>query len=166
MHRLPALALVLLAVAASAPAGSAQTVQMGPAVRTADVVTWRVRADRATPGASARLVLDAQIAPGWRLYAMGSPVGIPLTLTLDPLPAGLAAGRVAQSETRERFDPAFDADYTYFAGTARVVQQVRVAPSAAAGSHSVTGTVRYAVCDDRVCLPPTRTAFRVAVVVE
>ncbi len=165
MHRPLAFALVLLAAAASAPAASAQPLS-APSVRTADVVTWRVRADRATRGTSARLVLDAQIAPGWRLYALDSPVGIPLTLTLDPLPAGLAAGRVAQSETRKRYDPAFDADYTYFAGAARVVQQVGVAPGAAPGSHQVTGAVRYAVCDDRVCLPPTRTAFRVAVVVE
>lgn len=168
MHRLLVLVLALLAASASAPEASAQfsAAPSGPTVRTADVVTWRVRTDRAAPGASARLVFDAQIAPGWRLYAMGSPVGIPLTLALDPLPRGLAAGRVAQSETRKRFDPAFDADYTYFAEAARIVQQVRVAPGAAAGSHQVTGAVRYAVCDDRVCLPPTRTAFRVALVVE
>ena len=135
-------------------------------MRTADVVTWRVRADRAAPGASARLVLDAQIAPGWRLYAMGSPVGIPLTLTLDPLPPGVTRGRVAQSETRRAFDPAFDADYTYFAETARVVQRVRVAAGAARGTREVTGSVRYAVCDDRVCLPPTQTSFRVPLTVE
>ena len=122
-------------------------------MRTADVVTWRVRADRAAPGASARLVLDAEIAPGWRLYAMGSPVGIPITLTLDPLPAGVTPSRLAQSTPREGYDPAFDSDYTYFAESARVVQRVRVASGVARGAREVTGSVRYAVCNDRVCLP-------------
>ena len=153
--RLLTLLLALLAGSASAQV-----------VRTADVVTWRVRADRVGPGESARVVLDAQIAPGWRLYALGSPVGIPLTVSLDPLPAGVSAGRLAQSTPREGYDPAFESDYPYFAGAARVVQRVAVAPGAAPGAREVTGAVRYAVCDDRVCLPPARTAFRVSVVVE
>ena len=150
--------LVCLVALVALPAAAQQ-------VRAADVVTWRVRADRAAPGASARLVLDAQIADGWRLYAMGSPVGIPLTLTLDPLPEGLAAGRSGQSATRTGYDPGFESDYPYFAGTARVVQQVRVAAGARAGAREVSGSVRYAVCNDEVCLPPTQTAFRVPLVV-
>lgn len=135
-------------------------------VRTADVITWTVRADRVAPGATARVVFDAEIAPGWRLYALGSPVGVPLSVTLGTLPAGVAAGPLAQSPPRRGFDEAFGSDYTYFAGAARVVQRVRVAAGAATGSREITGSVRYAVCDDRVCLPPTRTAFRVALVVE
>ena len=151
--------LVCLVALLTLPAAAQQ-------VRASDLVTWRVRADRAAPGASARLVLDARVADGWRLYAMGSPVGIPLTLTLDPLPAGVTGVGVSQSAPRTGYDPAFESDYPYFAGAARVVQRVRVAAGAPAGTRQVTGAVRYAVCNDEVCLPPVRTAFRVPLVVE
>ncbi|WP_420454879.1 protein-disulfide reductase DsbD domain-containing protein [Rubrivirga sp.] len=136
------------------------------AQQTSDVVSWRVRADRAEAGGHARVVFDATIAPGWRLYAIGSPVGIPLAVTLDPLPAHVRADRLGQSAPREGFDPAFERAYPYFAETGRVVQRLAVGRGAARGTHEVTGSVRYAVCDDRICLPPTETAFRVPLVVE
>jgi len=146
-------ALAALPVAAQAP-------------RTADLVDWRVRAERAAPGATARLVLDATIAPGWRMYAIGSPVGIPLVLTVGDLPAGVTAGPVGQSETREAHDPVFEQDYPYFAESGRVVQALRVGAGARSGSYEVAGSVRFAICDDRICLPPTTQAFRVPLVVE
>ena len=135
-------------------------------VTTADVVSWRARAERAAPGAEARVVLDAEVAPGWRLYALGSPVGIPLTVALDALPPGVTAGRLAQTEPERAYDPVFEQHYPYFAETGRVVQRVRVGTTVAPGRYEVSGTLRYAVCDDRVCLPPTETAFRVPLVVE
>ncbi|MGB3541899.1 MAG: hypothetical protein WBA11_03130, partial [Rubrivirga sp.] len=81
-------------------------------------------------------------------------------------PAGLEAGPLRQSEPREGYDPAFESDYPYFAESARIVQSVRVGRRAPLGTHQVSGTIRYAVCDDSVCLPSARTAFRVPIVVE
>ena len=136
------------------------------AQRTSDIVSWRVRADRAQAGGEARVVLDATIRPGWRLYALGSPVGIPLTVTLDPLPPRVRAARLVQTTPVEGYDQAFERAYPYFAETGRVVQVLAVGEDAEAGSREVSGAVRYAVCDDRICLPPTETAFRVPLVVE
>ncbi len=159
-RRTASLALVLLTLAALAPSAAAQ----GP--RASDLVTWRVRADRAAPGAAARLVFDAEVAEGWRMYALGSPVGIPLTVALDALPAGVTAGGLRQSGTHEGFDEAFDSAYRYFAGPGRLVQTLRVGAAVPRTTHEVTGAVRYAVCDDTICLPPVRTAFRVSLVVD
>ncbi len=153
MTRLAALLAVLVALPASAQ-------------RTSDVVSWRVRADRAEAGGQARVVFDATIQPGWRLYALGSPVGIPLAVTLGTLPPGVRAGSLAQSETRQAFDEAFGERYPYFAEAGRVVQRLAVGRAAPVGTHEVTGSVRYAVCDDRICLPPVQTAFRVPLVIE
>ncbi len=138
----------------------------GTAQQTSDIVSWRVRADRVEAGGQARIVFDATVEPGWRLYAVGSPVGIPLAVTLGPLPSHVRAGRVGQSPPREGVDPAFGQTYPYFAETGRVVQRLSVGRRAATGAHEVTGSVRYAVCDDRICLPPAETAFRVPLVVE
>ena len=133
--------------------------------RTSDKVTWRVRAETATPGGEARIVLDAAIEEGWRLYAIDSPVGRPLVLTLDALPAGLAAGALRQSETRTAFDEGFQQDYPYFARAARLAQTIRVGENVAPGRHLVGGALAFAVCDDSICLPPARIPFRVPIVV-
>lgn len=152
------LALALLALAA--PASSAQS------VRSEDVVTWRVRAERAAPGAVARVVLDASIAPGWRLYAADSPVGRPVAVDLDRLPPGLDALALRQGPPQTAYDPGFESEYTYYEGSARFVQPLRVGAGVPRGEREVAGAVRYAVCDDSVCLAPARLAFRVPLVVE
>lgn len=153
------LAFAALAALSAVPA-------LAQGVRSADVVTWTARAERSERGGTARVVLDAVVAPGWRMYALASPVGIPLAVTLEDLPAGVEAGSLRQSEPSEAYDPAFERDYPYFSGTARIVQSVRVGRRTARGSHEVRGNVRYAVCDDSVCLPSGRTAFRVPLIVE
>ncbi|WP_412063514.1 protein-disulfide reductase DsbD domain-containing protein [Rubrivirga sp. IMCC45206] len=155
MHRL----LFLLAFLTAAPA-------LAQAPRTEEVVSWRARAETASPGAQARVVLDATIAPGWRLYALGSTVGIPLVVSLDALPDGIRAVRLAQSEPREGYDEAFASAYPYFAESARVVQVLGVGRRLRPGRREVSGTVRFAVCDDRICLPPASVPFRVPLVIE
>lgn len=135
-------------------------------LRPADVVSWRVRAERAAPGGEARIVLDAEIAPGWRLYAADSPVGRPFAVELDALPGGVRPLALRQAPPREAYDAAFERDYTYFSGRARFVQPLRVGRGVRAGEHRVSGALRYAVCDDTVCLPPDRLPFRVPLVVE
>ncbi|MEM0964207.1 MAG: protein-disulfide reductase DsbD domain-containing protein [Bacteroidota bacterium] len=162
MRRLVVAVALLLSASAEA-----QSLLPGAAPpRAADLVEWRVRAERAAPGAEARVILDAQIAEGWRLYAADSPIGIPFVLTLDALPDGVAAQTLRQGTPQTRFDPVFEEDYTYFAGRARFVQPLRLGAGVAAGTHEVTGAVRYALCDDSICLSPARSTFRVALVVE
>lgn len=154
-----ALLVLLLALAAWPAEAFAQR------LRASDKVTWRVRADVATPGEDARILLDARIEDGWRLYAIDSPVGRPLAVTLDPLPTGMEVGPLRQTPPRTGYDAGFEMEYPYFASSARLAQTVRVSTSMAPGRHTVQGTVAFTVCDDSVCLPPARVPFRVPVVV-
>ena len=146
-------------LACAAPAAAQGT--WGEPVRTEDVVEWSVGVRHAERGGEARVVFDAQIAPGWRLYAIDSPVGRPVAVALDALPAGVEALALRQARPREGYDEAFQSDYTYFAGRGRVVQPLRLSAAAARGRYEVRGAVRYAVCDDSICLPPARASFRV-----
>lgn len=134
-------------------------------LRASDLVTWRVRAEGAAPGGAARIYLNAEIEDGWRLYAMNSPVGRPLELTMEPLPTGLATGDVVQDDPEIGYDAGFEMEYPYFARSARIAQMIRVSRSAPEGRHPVRGSVSFTVCNDSVCLPPTRVPFRVPVVV-
>ena len=162
--RLAVCALALTALAAPGPA--AAQARPGDAVRTEDVVEWRVGVRHAGRGGEARVVFDAEIAPGWRLYALDSPVGRPLSVSLAGLPAGVEALGLRQSAPREGYDEAFESDYTYFSERGRIVQPLRVGGAARPGRYEVRGTVAYAVCDDSICLPPARAAFRVPLQVE
>ncbi|HEX8298649.1 MAG TPA: protein-disulfide reductase DsbD domain-containing protein [Rubricoccaceae bacterium] len=148
-----ALAL-LTAVIAAAPASEAQQ-------RPEDVVSWTARAEGGTRGTDARLVFTAALAPGWKMYALDSAVGRPLTVAVDALPRGVAPGTPRQRGAVRGHDPAFGAEASTFAGTARVEQPLRVDRRAARGRHAVTGVVRYAVCDAQICLPPAAASFRV-----
>ncbi len=158
------LALLLLAVLA-APASAQFATGRTAAPRAADLVTWQASAVPAARGGTARVVLRATIAPGWRMYALDSPVGRPLAVDVDALPPGLSARAPRQSATQRAFDEAFGQHYPYFAGSAVVTVPVSVARGAPRGRHAVAGSVRYALCDDRVCLPPATTPFRATVTV-
>lgn len=149
-------ALLALAAASSAQAQS----RLGAPVRTEDVVEWSVGVRQAEPGKDALVVFDAEIASGWRLYALDSPIGRPLAVTVADLPKGVEPLAVRQSAPRQGYDEAFESDYTYFSGKGRFVQPLRV-DGAAPGRYDVRGSVAYAVCDDSICLPPARASFRV-----
>jgi thiol:disulfide interchange protein DsbD len=111
-------------------------------------------------------VFEAEVAPGWRLYAADSPVGRPFAVRLDPLPSGVTALALRQAPPLRAYDPGFESDYTYFAERARFVQPLRVGSRAQPGERRVSGALQYAVCNDEVCLPPARQTFAVPLVVE
>lgn len=152
------LLLVLATVLLAASAGQAQQ-------RPEDVVAWSVRAEGSARGAQARVVFTATIAPGWKVYALDSAVGRPLAVALDALPPGVSAGPLRQRGAVRGHDAAFGAEGSTFSGAARVEQPLAVGRRAVRGRHAVSGTLRYAVCDAQICLPPAAAPFRVTLVV-
>lgn len=134
--------------------------------RPSEVVTWTVGSVPAARGGEARVVFTARLLPGWKMYALDSGVGRPLAVTLDPLPTGLTAATPTQGTPTRAHDALFGAEASVFTGSARLEQPLRVSRRAARGQHSVTGNVRYAVCDATVCLPPATAPFRVSVGVQ
>ncbi len=134
--------------------------------RPADVVSWVARAEGGARGEAARVVFSATLAPGWKMYALDSPVGRPLAIALNSLPAGVTAGTPRQTGAHRGHDAAFDAEASTFVGTARIEQPLAVSRRAVTGPAVVSGTVRYAVCDASICLPPASSAFRVTLRVQ
>ena len=81
------------------------------------------------------------------------------------LPAGASSTEIFQSNPQRGTDLGLGVPYLYFADRARVEVPVALSRRAAPGRHTVRGAVRYAVCDDSVCLPPSTTRFSVPLVV-
>jgi DsbC/DsbD-like thiol-disulfide interchange protein len=104
--------------------------------------------------AGAKLVLFVDVAPkpGIHVYAPGSKDYIPITVKLNALPE-VKAGKIAYPKS-EMMTFA-DEKVPVFQKPFRLTQDVTLDKSVKAGSTvTVTGTVNYQACDDRVCYPP------------
>ena len=164
--------LLVFLFASMAPVARAQ---FEPAVPET-VVTWTARVrppatarqetNTFRPGEQLFVTLTADVVDGWRLYALDSPGGLPLELHLDAPPSGLVVdGTPGEDEPLEGFDVALGEGYRYHTGRARVWQAYRVGRTATPGVRVIAGHVRFAACNDEICLPPREVPFQARLVV-
>ena len=127
----------------------------------ADPVVWTTDAQPASaePGGTVLFTISGTIGPGWRMYATDSPIGKPLTVSFEDDAALKPLGPIEQEQPREGYDQTLGRDYTYFSERVQLSRAYRVAADVAAGAAAVAGTVTYMVCNDEICLPPTRFPF-------
>jgi len=122
-------------------------------------VTWssHLLSGEAKPGAKVVVEVDAKIEPKWHLYALppSKASNIPTTIMADA-PAKLA-GAVTQEKPELKFDNNFSAQVEFFENSAKFTVPVTLGPD---GKGSLT--VRYQACNDRLCLPPTKTQLPIA----
>ena len=103
-------------------------------------------------GAKLALFVDVAPKPGIHVYAPGSNDYIPITVKLTPQ-AEVKLGKVAYPKS-EMMSFA-DEKVPVFQKPFRLTQDITLDKSAKAGSTvTVSGTVNYQACDDRVCYPP------------
>ena len=159
MRRLQTVAIALLLALIVAP--GAAWAQLPDA----DPVTWTVSVEpaQAEPGDVLLLSLAATIEGDWRMYAMDSPVGKPLGVSFDASDAFVGTAPITQPEPNQGFDQTLERDYTYFTEQVALSRAFRVTEAAADGPASIAGTINYMVCNDEICLPPTRQPFQVSV---
>ncbi len=104
------------------------------------------------------MTLDAVIDGGWHLYSATQPPGGPNPTRFSLLsgePFQLA-GSVKQSPPVTKFDPNFGIQTEFYSGSAEFRIPLRVSPSAQPREYGVTLQTIYQVCNDVVCLPPTK----------
>ncbi|MCU1385708.1 MAG: disulfide bond corrector protein DsbC [Acidobacteria bacterium] len=103
-------------------------------------------------GGKLALFVDVTPKPGIHVYAPGSKDYIPITVKLNAQPE-IKAGKIAYPKS-EMMTFA-DEKVPVFQKPFRLTQDVTLDKSAKAGSTvTVSGTVNYQACDDRVCYAP------------
>jgi thiol:disulfide interchange protein DsbD len=161
-HLLIATCLLLLALSSR----SARAQDFLPAT---EYVGWSVSAEPAetAPGGSFDVSITAELAAGWKMYAMDSPPpSVGVSFEWDALPAGVeSAGPMLQTSPTDAFDPWFETDVRYFTESARFTAPMRVREDAERGERSVAVTARFMICNESVCLPPTTVALQTDVTV-
>lgn len=97
------------------------------------------------------LIFDAQIEPGWHMYAanLPDPTAGPLPTEFvynDPSPE--LVGEIIEPEGHVEMDDAFGVEVKYFEQSSYFKQRVKMSSTA-----SISGTVYYMVCNDEMCIP-------------
>ena len=98
------------------------------------------------------LVLHAEIDKGWHLYSIVPTKGegpVPTTITAKaPL---TLAGKVSESKPITKLDPNFGLVVNFFEDTADFTVPVKLGADPKQGAIAV----RFQLCNDRTCIPPT-----------
>lgn len=93
--------------------------------------------------------------------------GQPLLVSLDSLPAGIdTTGTLRQSNPARKYDPNFEADAFFYEESAEVCTGLHVGEEVKPGTYVVGGSVRYMVCSDQMCMPPTTKPVSMTIEVE
>jgi opacity protein-like surface antigen len=118
--------------------------------RAADAVTWTTTAVpvKTADGSQAwRLEFTGRIDPGYIIYGSDFEANLgpnPTRVRYEPADAVKPADTLKSAGTRKGKDKAFNTDYTYFEGEAKLSQVITVA----AGTRKVTGTLRGQTCHE------------------
>jgi thiol:disulfide interchange protein DsbD len=123
-------------------------------------VKWSLKAvpGDAKPGDAVEVRVTANIARGWHIYSL-NPVEeetgpLPTSITLDTADL-VPEGKLLQPTPTRKMDNAFGIVVESFETRATFTQRFRVPVNATAGTRPLAAKVRFMVCNDRSCLPPT-----------
>ena len=105
------------------------------------------------------LTFAADIDEGWHLYGLDIPEGgpRPVSFTVEHIEGAELIGGVApESNAIEKYDELFKMTLQWYEKTALFKQRIKVTDPAL---FSISGEVEYMLCNDEVCLSPTRVPF-------
>ena len=125
-----------------------------------DAVSWTRSVEDKSPTEKV-LVFTAQVKGEWHLYGTDLPKGgpTPTHLVVDKISgAELVGGLVASQKPIEKFDPNFEMTLRFYSGKISFRQKIRITDPK---TFALVGAVRYMVCNDEQCLPPTNFEFTI-----
>jgi peroxiredoxin len=111
------------------------------------------------PGTHFSLVLDIKPAARVHVYAPSASGYKPIALTIQPKP-GLLVRDVQYPKAEDYFFKPLNEHVPVFQQPFRIVQEVAIDPSAAPAAPkdpsvlTITGTLSYQACDDKLCFSP------------
>ena len=103
----------------------------------------------------------ATLDPSWHIYSMNTPNGGPVATTFDfkrnPL-VSINGNVTEKGKLKTIYDDVFGVDVKYYSGTVTFAQIVKLKSPV---KTNLSGTVKYMVCNDNMCLPPKTVPFNI-----
>jgi len=123
-----------------------------------DPVSWDVKSVK--KGADKyQLVITATIAAPWHIYSLNVGPGgpIPTKIEINKNPLVTLVGKPKETgKLQKMHDNNFKMDVLYFSNEVIFTQDLSVK---AGVKTNIAGQVKYMVCDDNECLPPSKKTF-------
>ncbi len=126
-----------------------------------DAVSWSHSVEDKSPTEKV-IVFSATIKGDWHLYGTELPSGgpTPTSLIVDKIAGAQLVGKLTASKKPiEKHDPNFDMTLRFYSGQVSFRQTLRITDPKA---FAFSGAIRYMVCNDEQCLPPTNWDFTIA----
>ena len=123
-------------------------------------ITWSYAAKKTSP-TEAVVYIKASLEKGWHLYSQKVGEGGPVATSFH-FPASKSydiVGRTIEPKPIKKFEPVFLMEVSHFETSAVFQQKIKLKSKKAI----VAGTVKFMVCNDKQCLPPTEVSFSVPV---
>lgn len=120
-------------------------------------VTWTIQAaGPVAPGGQALVTVRAEVEEGWHLYASTHPGGAPNAMAFHlPETPGIVGWTGYEPPADRHFDTTFETETDWHVGQVDFLLLVDISQDAN-GTIPLTLATRYGVCDDRLCLTPTK----------
>lgn len=125
-----------------------------------DPVKWNYTTIKKS-GTEFTVNISATLSPDWHIYSMNTPNGGPVATTFNfkKNPLITVNGKTAEKGIISTVhDEIFGVDVKYYSGTVTFAQAVKLK---SAVKTNFSGTVKYMVCNDKMCLPPKTIPFNV-----
>jgi DsbC/DsbD-like thiol-disulfide interchange protein len=109
------------------------------------------------------LHMTAAIDPGWHIYTLdhSADIGVATAINLKSNPLATASGKITvKGKPVSLKDPGTGEMVKFYEKSVDFVQVVKLK---APVKTSISGSVEFMACDDRQCLPPSETAFNIAI---
>lgn len=123
-----------------------------------DHIKW-TQSQQKVSDTEADIIFTAQIGKGWHLYGTNLPDGgpTPTQLEVDKITGGSLVGKLTGDRAPiSKHDAMFDMQISYWEGKVTLRQRVKVTDPE---KFKFEGALRYMICDDEQCMPPTNHEF-------
>lgn len=125
-----------------------------------DPVKWKFSAAKKSDK-EYMVTIDATLPSAWHIYSMSTPADgpIPTSISFKKNPLVMLDEAVKETgKLKTDHDAVFGVDVNYYADKVDFIQTVKLK---SAVKTNLSGTIKYMVCNDKICLPPKTIPFNI-----
>ncbi len=125
-----------------------------------DPVKWNYSATKKSDK-EYTVVIDAALPSTWHIYSINTPANgpVPTNISFKKNSLIMLNGIVKENgKLKTDHDVVFGVDVKYYADKVEFTQSVKLK---SAVKTNLSGTIKYMVCNDKLCLPPKTIPFNI-----